>query len=784
MSQIPPTSPPPPQDTPQATPPVRRRTPPSAHGEPAVWLTGSALISCLALVIVTLLIITSEGLVTLWPRPIEQVTLRSGEVFLGLPMGTEKFTPGDRETARLAEIGDAEGEPENRSARLDAEGQATRHRFRLGNRDIGRDAFVWVPSFEIASREPADEAVLVEREEWGVFVGVPSALIVRTEVIEDASTPFVESVPGTVSTDLGEGPVTRSIIEETEGERHVQQSVRVADGPAQTLEAYGKIRDELEGRRKRIDLLQNEEIPRVQDRVASLEWRVRRAAIDAQKEGGSAPIALWAGMVVAAVGLGAVTARLFRDQHASALVAGVRTMTLVATAACVLFVILERPFARGAISEEKLAQIEADAQEEREELIAERDALLAEAKLLDRLDGTVRIEIVDPGLGRFAPESQATPDEPLRLSQVTRIVESNRLGFTGRVGVYLARWGDFLSKPPGESPGDGGVFPVIIGTVVLTLLLTVSVVPLGVVAAIYLREYATQGVVTSAIRIAINNLAGVPSIVYGMFGLGFFCYTLGGYVDAGPGETAIPQTPWWVLIATLALMLGLAAALTAIGASRGPVERTGGVVRRVAGAVSWWAWIGCVCLAGYLIWSTPYFHGFFAEKLPEQPTFGTRGILWAALTLALLTLPVVIVATEEAISAVPGSMRQGSLGCGASRWQTIRRIVLPASMPGVLTGAILAMARGAGEVAPLMLVGAVNLAPTLPVSGEAPYLHGDRTFMHLGFHIYNLGFQSPDAEAARPLVWTTTLLLVAIVLGLNMFAMLIRSRLPSRTGGT
>tara|TARA_Y100001933_G_C18762719_1_gene464711 strand:- start:89 stop:643 length:555 start_codon:yes stop_codon:yes gene_type:complete len=183
------------------------------------------------------------------------------------------------------------------------------------------------------------------------------------------------------------------------------------------------------------------------------------------------------------------------------------------------------------------------------------------------------------------------------------------------------------------------------------------------------------------------------------------------------------------------------------------------------------------------VWTTPYFGGFFAEKLPEQPTFGTRGILWAALTLALLTLPVVIVATEEAISAVPGSMREGSLGCGASRWQTVRRIVLPASMPGVLTGAILAMARGAGEVAPLMLVGAVNLAPALPVSSEAPFLHGDRTFMHLGFHIYNLGFQSPDAEAARPLVWTTTLLLVAIVLGLNLFAMLIRARLPSRGGG-
>ncbi len=365
-------------------------------------------------------------------------------------------------------------------------------------------------------------------------------------------------------------------------------------------------------------------------------------------------------------------------------------------------------------------------------------------------------------------------------------MRSNELGLAGKVGVYLARWGDFLSKPPGESPGDGGVFPVIVGTVVLTLLLTVSVVPLGVIAAIYLREYAHQGVVTSAIRIAINNLAGVPSIVYGMFGLGFFCYTVGGYIDSGPGESAIGHTPWWVLVAVLGGVVVLGGLLTAAASAGSDVTaESKSLIGRLARIGSGWVWIGAVALAAYLIWRTPYFSGFFDEKLPEQPTFGGRGILWAALTLALLTLPVVIVATEEAIAAVPRSMREGSIGCGASRWQTIRRIVLPASMPGVLTGAILAMARGAGEVAPLMLVGAVNLAPELPVTADAPFLHGDRTFMHLGFHIYNLGFQSPDAEAARPLVWTTTLLLVAIVLGLNLAAMLIRARLPGRApGGT
>ncbi|MFI4896347.1 MAG: PstA family ABC transporter permease, partial [Phycisphaerales bacterium JB059] len=208
---------------------------------------------------------------------------------------------------------------------------------------------------------------------------------------------------------------------------------------------------------------------------------------------------------------------------------------------------------------------------------------------------------------------------------------------------------------------------------------------------------------------------------------------------------------------------------------------TGFASRAGAGAAT--TWLGVVVLGLVLVAKTPYFHGLFRERLPEDPTFGGRGILWASLTLALMTLPVVIVATEEAISAVPGSMREGSLACGATRWQTIRRIVLPAAQPGIMTGAILAMARGAGEVAPLMLVGAVNLAPALPVSADAPFLHADRTFMHLGFHIYNLGFQNPDSEATEPLVWTTTLLLITIVLALNFAAIIIRGRLRARSHG-
>jgi phosphate transport system permease protein len=168
------------------------------------------------------------------------------------------------------------------------------------------------------------------------------------------------------------------------------------------------------------------------------------------------------------------------------------------------------------------------------------------------------------------------------------------------------------------------------------------------------------------------------------------------------------------------------------------------------------------------------------SREPAEPTFGKPGLIWAAFTLALLTVPVVIVATEEALSAVPSSMREGSYACGASKWQTIRRIVLPRALPGIMTGMILAMARGAGEVAPLMLVGAVKLAPELPLDGVFPYVHAQRSFMHLGFHIYDLGFQSQNSEAAKPMVFTTTLLLIGVVFLLNVLAVRLRTRLRRR----
>ena len=308
--------------------------------------------------------------------------------------------------------------------------------------------------------------------------------------------------------------------------------------------------------------------------------------------------------------------------------------------------------------------------------------------------------IVRTPQGTIIPADRAQPEEGLMVAQVVRAYPANQLTTLGKTSVYFSRWSEYLWDEPREANMEGGVFPAIIGTVLMTFLMILIAVPVGVVAAVYLREYARQGLVVSIVRIAVNNLAGVPSIVFGVFGLGFFCYLIGGSIDAA----------------------------------------------------------------------------FFPERLPD-PTVGKTAMMWASLTLALLTLPVVIVATEEALAAVPRSLRESSYGCGATKWQTIWRVVLPAAYPGIMTGMILAIARGAGEVAPLMLVGAVKLAPDLPISPEGPFFGADRSFMHLGFHIYDLGFQSRNSEAARSMVYTTTLLLIAIVISLNVVAMWIRARL-------
>jgi len=298
-------------------------------------------------------------------------------------------------------------------------------------------------------------------------------------------------------------------------------------------------------------------------------------------------------------------------------------------------------------------------------------------------------------------------EKTLPVGQIVRALRPNELGTLSKLWLYAGNVWKVLTDEPREANTEGGIFPAIFGTVMMVIVMSIAVVPFGVLAALYLREYAKQGTFVRLVRIAVNNLAGVPSIVYGVFGLGFFVYAVGGTIDAL----------------------------------------------------------------------------FFPEALPT-PTFGTGGILWASLTLALLTVPVVIVATEEGLAAVPRDFREGSMALGATKLETVIRVILPCALPGILTGLILAIARAAGEVAPLMLTGVVKLAPTLPVDSAWPFFHFDRKFMHLGFHIYDVGFQSPNVEAAKPMVYVTTLVLIMVVVSLNMTAITLRNYLRRKYAGS
>lgn len=294
-------------------------------------------------------------------------------------------------------------------------------------------------------------------------------------------------------------------------------------------------------------------------------------------------------------------------------------------------------------------------------------------------------------------------EKEINLAHIVKALQPNSMSVFAKLGTYFRNLWSFLSDDPREANTEGGIFPAIFGTIMMTMLMAVIVTPFGVLAAVYLREYAKQNTLTRIIRIAVNNLAGVPAIVYGVFGLGFFVYVLGGSMD----------------------------------------------------------------------------QLFFPEALPA-PTFGTPGLLWASLTLAILAVPVVIVATEEGLARIPKALREGSLALGATKSETLWKIVLPMASPAMMTGLILAVARAAGEVAPLMLVGVVKLAPALPLDGNYPYLHFDQKIMHLGFHIFDVGFQSPNVEAARPLVFATALLLVLVIALLNISAVTLRNHLREK----
>ncbi|WP_311064471.1 phosphate ABC transporter permease PstA [Halomonas sp. DWK9] len=331
-----------------------------------------------------------------------------------------------------------------------------------------------------------------------------------------------------------------------------------------------------------------------------------------------------------------------------------------------------------------------------------------------RLEGQAAWAFIDSALA--LPEGQR-PDAQLQLTaangqavtqplaSITLFQTPNAMSWGQKVATWSQRIWQFLSEGPRAANTGGGVWPAIFGTVLMVILMSVIVTPFGVLAAIYLNEIAHQNRLTHLVRIGVRNLAGVPSIVYGVFGLGVFVYGIGGSID------------------------------------------------------SW----------------------FFDDALPS-PTFGTGGLLWASLTLALLTLPVVIVATEEGLARIPDAQREGAVALGATRLEMLTRVVLPMATPAMLTGVILAVARAAGEVAPLMLVGVAKLAPQMPVDGEFPYLHLERKFMHLGYHLFDTAFHGEDVQAAIPLVFATALLLVLIVLALNLTAIFLRHYLRRQRG--
>jgi len=516
-----------------------------------VWFSGTLLATCLAMIICLVGFIVSKGMGYFWPSPLVQIQTSEGPV-LGEITGHEPARGEETEKLQL----------------------------RVGNRDIYGQDFRWIPSLGLGAPEYPKDALLIERLEYGPFIGRIDSLSHEGQVVSS-------------------GPIALA-----EAMRRLAEANRL---------------------RQRIQSIEKGQVGDLNRRIEKL--RLARKKLEAQGDQGA---------------LQALDAKV------------------------------------------------TDLQTAYDQLQTSLEQIRAEAKAW-----TLNLRTSDG------------QTKECSLGSVVRLVPANAMGPLDKTGVYLSRLWEFVAGDPRESNTEGGIFPAIFGTVMMVLVMSVLVVPLGVITALYLREYAKQGWLVRAVRVAVNNLAGVPSIVFGVFGLGFFVYGLGGSIDKL----------------------------------------------------------------------------FFADSLPT-PTYGTGGILWASLTLSLLTVPVVVVATEEALGAVPRSQREASLAMGATKWQTLWNVVLPSATPGILTGLILAIARGAGEVAPLMLTGVVKLAPSMPLDGTFPFFHLDRKFMHLGFHIYDVGFQSPNSEAAKPMVFMASLLLLVVVVVLNLFALNLRRKLRERLGGS
>lgn len=541
-------------------------------GSPFIWLNAGAVAISIIMVIGLIGFIAAKGLVHFWPGSIVQ---------------SEYTIPGNAPVKIMGQISDSEMVTK---AQLDAigldtpdgEDEAERILLKVGNRDVYGGDFRWVLGHHLSDESYPEQAMAIERREWGNFYGYLDKVHEGHDKVSDASQDYEQAWD------------------------HFQSLI------ARSLEIHETITD-----------IQKDDIGAINYSLERLRLKQRAYELDEE------------------------------------------------------------------LTDERLADIEA----QRAELNDEYEILQGELNQLYR----------DLKRDHFTARETGGRIVEIHMSEVVRAFRPNAMGPLDKVAHYFSKLGEFLGDDPREANTEGGVFPAIFGTVLMVILMAIMVTPLGVIAAVYLREYAKQGALTRVIRIAVNNLAGVPSIVYGVFGLGFFVYFLGGTID----------------------------------------------------------------------------ELFFPEALPA-PTFGTSGLLWASITLALLTLPVVIVATEEGLARIPRMIREGSLALGATKWETLIKVILPMASPAMMTGVILAVARAAGEVAPLMLVGVVKLAPSLPLDGNYPFLHLDQKFMHLGFHIYDVGFQSPNVEAARPLVYATALLLVIVIALLNLSAIAIRNHLREK----
>lgn len=530
------------------------------RGDYFVWMVGGALVVCIFMILSLVGIILINGSTFFWPKDVTLFQMKDGRKLLAIHRQSEVIPPAQAREQNLVS-------------------NPHRQMVMVGNRDFYSQDFVWINNADIQSQSKPTDVWVMERQEYGNFIG------------------YIKSLTW-----------NKKVLEGKELKKHLDQSLADARSIS-----------------KSIQIIEKQQIGAVNTVIE----KNRLARIRAEK-------------------------------------------TL-----------------KGPELETTLKKLETDTAKHQatyNELLIKVNELRSkgtESKiLLQEIDGQTK---------------------ELSLLGIISAWQPNTMGMSGKLRHYFSHLAEFIWDDPREANTEGGIFPAIFGTALMVILMSIAVVPFGVLTAFYLSEYAAQGTFVNAVRIALNNLAGVPSIVYGVFGLGFFIYFVGGNID----------------------------------------------------------------------------RFFYSEALPN-PTWGTGGILWASLTLALMTVPVVVMATEESIASVPRGMREGSLALGASKFQTLKNILLPASLPGILTGVILAMARGAGEVAPLMITGVVKLAPSLPLDSTFPYMHLERKFMHLGFHIYDVGFQSPNIEAARPMVFTTALVLILLVIALNLGAILLRDHVRKK----